>query len=140
MANVRANVNAMEKLIKDLDTLTIDKLAPDMLKKAGEILLEEVQDKVRPHRATGSLAGSIRLGNPKRVKDGYSISVAPHGRDANGMRNMEKLAYLEYGTGAKGKRGGPQRATPVLFPAVMAARSRCEDVMQKTFEKACDKI
>lgn len=144
MARVRANMGAVDRLMRDLNSLKIENIAPEMLEEAGEILLDAVKDHVRPHRETGSLESGIRKGKPKRAKDGYSISVAPHGKDSKGVSNMDKLAYLEYGTGHKGWKGGTnmgiQRATPVLFPAVNSCRRRCEDAMQKVFERKCDSL
>lgn len=60
---------------------------------------------------------------------GYYICVRPTGKDKDGVRNMEKMAALEYGV------GGRQAATPVLTPAVHAAEDPVLKKMQEVFDR-----
>ena len=64
-----------------------------------------------------------------RNQRGYYISVRPTGKDKKGVRNMEKMAALEFGV------DGKQAATPVLTPAVNDAEGKVLDKMQEVFDR-----
>ena len=59
---------------------------------------------------------------------GYYMCTRPTGRDKKGVRNMEKLAYLEFGV-----KGRP--ATPVITSAVIRAEPRVLQAMQEVFNR-----
>lgn len=74
--------------------------------------------------ATGELAGSVSSTKAKVNDRGVFAAVRPTGHDRKGVRNGEKLAYLEYGT----SRG--QSPHPVRDAAVSAAEGQCIQVME----------
>lgn len=77
------------------------------------------------------MAKSIKIKKPSKAKNGdWQIFTGPTGTDKNGVRNMEKMAYLEYGVKAH-----KQPATPVITPAVEATHDKVVDDMQETFNK-----
>ena len=75
--------------------------------------------------ATGELAGSISSTKAKVNDRGVFAAVRPTGHDRKGVRNAEKLAYLEYGT----SRG--QAPHPVRAAAASAAEGECVSIMEK---------
>ena len=64
----------------------------------------------------------------KASKGGYFASVRPTGTDKKGVRNMDKMVYLEYGT-------SKQDATPVLTKALKDSESAVYDKMQEVFNR-----
>ena len=80
------------------------------------------------HKDSGAMNASIKPTKPKRGRDGYSVTVRPTGTDKKGVRNMEKMAYLEYGS-------QKQAATPVLSPAVRESEEAVCQKMQEVFEQ-----
>ena len=50
------------------------------------------------------------------------------GKDRKGVRNNEKLAYLNYGTSKQG-------AKPVVGKAVKNAEGKCLEIMQEKFNE-----
>ena len=79
-------------------------------------------------------AGKTKIG-------GYYAAVRPTGKDANGVRNMEKAAYLEYGTSKK--KGGAKKDKQPPRPWVNRAINNCESAvlnkMQEVFEREVGK-
>ncbi len=53
--------------------------------------------------------------------------IRPTGTGRKGVRNMEKLAYMEYGT-------SHQCATPVIGPAIAASEGDVIKAMQEIFD------
>lgn len=126
-------ITGFDKLIQGLEKLDFDEVAPKMLKEAAPILQNNLKNRSATHTDTGSMAGSIGTGRLKQKNDGYMISVRPTGTDNKGVRNMEKMCYLEYGT-------YKQAATPVLSPAVAESQDPCIDAMQKVFDEYTKEI
>ena len=63
--------------------------------------------------STGELAASIGRTKAQENKYGVYSVVKPGGTDSKGVRNVEKMAYLEYGVAARGgTRGCPQPGPP----------------------------
>lgn len=75
--------------------------------------------------ATGELAGSISSTKAKVNDRGVFAAVRPTGHDWKGVRNAEKMAYLEYGT----SRG--QAPHPVRDAAAAAAEGECISLMEQ---------
>ena len=74
---------------------------------------------------------SIKAQKPNKKKDGYSLFVGASGVDKKtGVRNMEKMAYLEFGV-----KSHNQKPTPVITPTVEATRTKVCDSMQETFDE-----
>lgn len=128
MANLKVDSGGLAELIGELGDLTAEKVAPKMLDGAAVILEGHVVSRASFHSDTGAMAGSIKPTKTKHTGDGFSVAVRPTGKDKKGVRNMEKMAYLEFGT-------SKQRATPVLSPAVREATAPVEQYMQKIFDE-----
>lgn len=123
-------LNGMEELAAALDRLgRFDEIAPAMLEAAVPILEEEVKRQVRPHWNTGDMYESIKRTSVEVGRGGaYTICVRPTDVDRNGIRNMEKLAWLEFG--AKGR-----AAVPVLKTAVLNAAPLVCEKMREVFRR-----
>lgn len=118
-----------DKLTAQLNKLgCIDEVAPKMINSGLPIVEKELVGRSEKHRETGAMAASVKPTEPKKNKYGYYGLVRPTGRDEKGVRNMAKMAYLEYGT-------SKQSATPVLSPAVAATENQVVNAMQNTFDK-----
>lgn len=116
--------------IKQLGRLAdVDKYAPQMIDEAIPILLANVKAETAHHRQTGDMYKSIKKTKAKKTKKGgYFASVRPTGKDRKGVRNMEKMAYLEYG-----RKGQP--AKPVLTKAIKDSQSAVERKMEEVFRR-----
>lgn len=110
-------VEGIDSLMKELDEVEVRKIAPLMLEEAIPILEKSVVKEASKHSDTGEMVRSIKKTGAVRTKKGYYACVRPTGKDHKGVRNMEKMAYLEYGVGAR------QPATPTLTPAIKKCRN-----------------
>ena len=106
----------------------IDEVAPKMIKAATPIVEDEIVRRSKSHRLTGAMIASIQPTEPTQKESGHSAVVRPTGRDSKGMRNMEKMAYMEFGT-------SHQPATPVITPAVLATEDQVIDTMTEVFDE-----
>lgn len=121
-------IEGVDELMRKLSSLQVETLAPKMLEGSVPVLSAAVKRRAAQHRRTGDMLNSIKETKAKAAKDGHSISVRPTGKGRDGVRNMEKMAYLEYGT-------SKQAAAPVLTPAVNESRDRVAAKMQEVFER-----
>ena len=126
-------MEGMDDFMSGLSQINIDRIAPKMLEEAAPILEEKIKEKATGHKDTGSMMKSIKPTKPARKDNQYRISVRPTGKDKKGTRNMEKAAYLEFGT-------NKQAATPVLSPAVREAEIPATEKMQEVFNREMGKI
>lgn len=134
------NIEGIDDLMKELSYLDCEKIAPSMLKEAEPILTKEVKEKIRPHKETGDMYNSIKSTGAQRSQNGYYLCVRPTGkstRKGKGKRkvpvkNMDKLAWLEYGTSA-------EPARPVLTAATHAAEEPVLKKMQEVFNRETEK-
>ncbi|MDO4648077.1 MAG: HK97 gp10 family phage protein [Eubacteriales bacterium] len=124
----RLDYEGVDDLFKGLDALEVDEIAPKMLEAAAPILQDEIVAAATPHYRKGSMLGSIKKTKVGKNKDGHYVTVRPTGKDSKGVRNMEKMAYLEFGT-------SKQKATPVIAPGTRAAKTAVEKTMKEVFEK-----
>lgn len=122
-------LEGIDDLMKDLDMLDAERIAPLMLEEAVPVLKESVIRKASGHKDTGDMVSSIKETKVRRNQEGYYIAVRPTGKDKKGVRNMEKMAALEYGV------DGRQPATPVLTPAVHEAETPVLEKMQEVFDR-----
>lgn len=122
------DISGIDDLMADLEKMDVDRIAPIMLEEAVPILNQSVKRKAAAHRASGDMIGSIKPSGTERNAKGYYICVRPTGKDKKGVRNMEKMAYLEYGT-------SKQSPTPVLTPAVKESENEVVNKMQEVFER-----
>lgn len=85
--------------------------------------------------ATGQLEASIGRTEARENQYGVFAVVTPKGKDKKGMRNAEKLAYLEYGVRSHG-----QLPYPVRQNAVNNAKTACEKAMEDTIYREVDAL
>ena len=74
------------------------------------------------------MVASIKATGPKKTKSKIYDFVRPTGKDAKGVRNMEKLAYLEYGT-------SKQPATPVCTKVKNQIGREVADTVESEIKK-----
>lgn len=130
MAKFETDVS-LDELMQSLTSIDIEALAPVALEESAPIVQKKLVQLSEPHKRTGAMVKSIKTQKPSKNKDGYSIFVGPSGVDRRtGTRNMEKLAYLEFGV-----RSHNQPATPVIVPAVRSTHDDVCDKMQDVFNK-----
>lgn len=126
--------NVSPEFIKQLGRLQdIERVAPMMIDEAIPILEDSVKRETAQHKFTGDLHRSIKRTKAKMTKSGgFYAAVLPVGKDSKGVSNMQKMAYLEYGT-------SKQNATPVLTKAINDSQNSVEKRMQQTFEREMNK-
>lgn len=130
MAKFETDVS-LDELMTSLTSVDIEAIAPLALEQSAPIVQKKLIQLSEPHKRTGAMVKSIKAQKASKHKDGYSIFVGPSGVDRRtGTRNMEKLAYLEFGV-----RSHNQPATPVITPAVRATHDSVCDSMQDVFNK-----
>lgn len=123
----------VDSLIKELEKMeNIEQTALKMLNTAAPIVEEELKRRVAQEAdkgyASGELKKSIEAKKAKKNEYGYYAYVTAEGVDKKGVRNNEKLAYLNYGT-------SKQMARPVITPTIKATEQKCLDKMQEVFDK-----
>lgn len=115
--------------IKQLGKLAdVDRIAPKMLNEALPILERNVKAEVSKHVVSGDLLKSIKMSKAKKNKYGYYASVRPTGTDKKGVRNMEKMVCLEYGT-------SKQSPAPTLTKAIKDSEKAVLNKMQEVFNR-----
>lgn len=115
--------------IKQLGKLAdVDRIAPQILNEALPILERNVKSEVSKHVVSGDLLKSIKMSKAKKNKYGYYASVRPTGTDKKGVRNMEKMVYLEYGT-------SKQSPAPTLTKAIKDSEKAVLNKMQEVFNR-----
>jgi HK97 gp10 family phage protein len=111
----------------------VDRFAPKMIDESMPILADHLKDELKKHRRTSDMLDSVKKTKAGKGKNGgYYAVVRPTGRDKKGVRNMEKLAWLEYGT-------KKQTPTPILTKAIKDSQSAVEKKMQEVFEREVGK-
>lgn len=130
MAKFETDVS-LDELMTSLTSIDIEALAPLALEESAPIVEKKLVQLSEPHKKTGAMVKSIKAQKANKSGDEYSIFVGPSGVDRkSGIRNMEKLAFLEFGVKAHN-----QPATPVITPAVRATHDDVCDSMQETFNR-----
>lgn len=121
----------IDELMTSLTSVDIEAIAPLALEQSAPIVEKKLIQLSEPHRDTGAMIKSIKAQKANKSGDGYSIFVGASGVDRkSGIRNMEKMAFLEFGV-----RAHNQPATPVITPAVRETHDDVCDSMQETFNK-----
>ena len=121
-------VNGIDSLMAGLNDLEVKEMAPKMLEEAVPILEKHIRVVAEAHKITGSMVKSIKKTGAMVGKNGYYICVRPTGKDENGVRNMEKMVYLENGTSR-------QIARPVISEGVRKAEQEVLKILQEVFER-----
>ncbi len=125
------------ELTRQLERLSdYDNIAPKILEGAVTVLERFVKAETAKHKDTGDMHKSVRAGKPNKNKYGWYVSVYPRGKDSKGVRNMEKMAHLEYGYIDKsGKQVAPE---PILTKSLNDAREEVSDKMQELFNEVVE--
>lgn len=128
----RFEVEGIDDIMKELETLgDIDAVAPKMINAAAPVLIKSMKKNISKATnrgyATGELEASIRATNARQNIYGYFSAVGPTGSDSKGVRNAEKMVYLEYGV------SGKQEAHPVMAKTLHESEEEVIDVMQSIF-------
>lgn len=118
---------------KELENLgKLDDYAPTLLNAAAPVLEKGLRNQVKREAnrgyATGSLESSIKAKKPGQNQYGHYVAVTAEGKDRKGIRNNEKLAYLNYGT-------MKQQARPVISRAIRNSEDECIKIMQQKFNE-----
>ena len=130
MAKFETDVS-LDELMTSLTSVDIEAIAPLALEQSAPIVQKKLIQLSEPHKRTGAMVKSIKAQKANKNKDGYSIFVGASGVDRKtGIRNMEKMAYLEFGV-----REHNQPATPIIVPAVRSTHDDVCDSMQDVFNK-----
>lgn len=129
----RFDIRGIDDFMKELNRIDIDRIAPKMLEESVPILEKSVKIEVAKHKDTGAMEESIKPTAADVNKKGHYICVRPTGKDKKGVRNMEKMVYMEYGT-------SKQDATPVLSPAVRKSEGEVTEKMQEVFNREVEHL
>lgn len=121
--------NIPSDFLKQLGKLAdVERIAPKMIDEAIPILETNVKKEAARHKDTGDMVNSIKKTKAGKNRHGYYASVRPTGKDRKGVRNMEKMAWLEYGT----KQFKPK---PILTKAIKDSEKPVQSKMQQVFER-----
>ena len=122
------------EFIKALGRLAdVDRLAPRMIDEAMPILADNLKGELVKHKRTSDMLNSVKKTKAGKTKNGgYFAVVRPTGKDSKGVRNMEKMAYLEYGT-------KKQTPTPILTKAIKDSENAVLNKMREVFEREVGK-
>lgn len=129
MARFETDVG-LDDFMESLSSVELEMFAPEALEKAAPLVQNRMEQLASSHSRTGRMKNSIRSKKPTHRKDRYTLFVGPQGKDRKGVRNMEKMAFLEYGVKAHN-----QPATPIITPTVMQTRDAVCESMQNTFDE-----
>lgn len=110
----------------------VERFAPKMINESMPILEANLKSELSRHRRTGDMLDSVKKTKAGKNKYGYYATVRPTGKDQKGVRNMEKLAHVEYGT-------KKQPPTPVLTKAIKDSEAGVEAKMQEVFKREMEK-
>ena len=102
------DIYGIDDFMKEISQIDLDRIAPKMLEESVPILEKSVREESAKHRDTGAMQESIQATGASVNARGHYICVRPTGRDEKGVRNMEKMVYMEYGTSKQG-------ATPLFY-------------------------
>lgn len=129
----RFEMEGIDELIKQLESMEdmsdtalkmIDAVTPVVEKN----LAKNIHAAANRGYATGELEKSVHSTKAKQNNHGYFAAVGVIGTDSKGVRNGEKLAYLEYGTST-------QDAHPVMAKTVNESEKECMETMQQVFDQ-----
>lgn len=122
----------VDDFLHSLTSMDVGALTTEMIEAAEPVMVERVKKYANRHKASGDMIRSIKSTGVKERRGGKYLVVRPTGRDHKGVRNMEKLAYLEYGT-------ANMPASPIITPAVKDAEQAIEWVWNDIMERWCQK-
>ncbi len=127
----RCDIFGEAEIMRQIEALGNPNLGKKVIESAVPIVKRALVEKVRnSHVDTGNMLNSIKETTPVYKASGWYSFIRPTGKDSKGVRNMEKLAYIEFGANNHG-----QIAMPVIAPAVSSCRKETLQVMQQTFKE-----
>lgn len=126
----------LEKQMLALEHSGKDKVIGRILTAGGEKVETEMKRQCSSHKESGSMVKSIRTTKAGKNEKGHFVVTRPTGKEVrklkNGrtqiVRNMEKLAYLHYGTSR-------QPALGIVTKVVNRSREAAVRAMQETYNK-----
>lgn len=129
----KVDITGFDDLLKVLDDMSdIETIAKEALKESGKVLEKKMKSEIKKAAnrgyAKGDLASSISPTTPTKSGDGYYVAVRPVGTDSKGVRNGEKLQYLEHGT-------SKQQARPILQKVSSQSEKECVEKAQEVINK-----
>ena len=144
MRLMRVETEGIEEVLEMFDRLDANRMAIKAVDAATPTLKESLKKRIkaaanrkdkkgRPY-SKGDLANSVISTKAKINQYGVFAAVLVRGKDRKGMRNAEKLAYLEYGV------QGKQEPRPVLQKAVNDVEGKCISIMEDIIEEEVDKM
>ena len=126
-------MSGMEEVMKQLeDAAELERIAPKMIQAAAPNVVRNLKKNI--HAAanrgytTGELEKAVHSTKAKQNDYGYFAAVGVVGTDKKGIRNGEKLAYLEYGKSR-------QEPHPVMAKTVNESEATCLAKMQEVFNQ-----
>lgn len=134
----RFEMDGFDEMMQDLELLAdLDEVANQMIDAASPIVARNMKKNIETAAnrgyATGELAASVRATKAKQNNYGHFAAVGVTGTDSKGMRNAEKMAYLEYGT-SKG-----QDAHPIMAKTLHQSEEEVVETMQQVFNREAGK-
>ena len=133
-----------DSIFKDLEKLSdTEAVSEKMLKEASPIVVSSMKSELNIHRQTAELVNSVRPTKPKKNKSGDKVVVVrPTGKSTttiaqNGkaytrkkaVRNMEKLASLEFGN------SHGQKPTPIIEKVIKDTEKAAFDKMSEVYNR-----
>lgn len=133
-----------ENLFKEFEKLSnIDGVSEKMLKEASPIVVESMKSELKLHKQTSELVNSVKPTKPKRNKNGDNVVIVrPTGESMTmiaesgktyvrkkPVRNMEKLASLEFGN------SHGQKPTPIIEKVIKGTENAVLDKMAEGYNK-----
>lgn len=134
----RFEMNGVDEMMQELEQLAdINEVANKMIDAASPTVASNLKKNIKAAAnrgyATGELAASVKATKAKQNNYGHFAAVGVTGIDSKGMRNAEKMAYLEYGT------SNGQTAHPVMEKTIHQSEDEVIEVMQQVFNREAGK-
>lgn len=133
-----------DSIFKGLEKLSdTEAVSEKMLKEASSIIVSSMKSELNIHRQTAELVNSVKPTKPKRNKSGDNfVIVRPTGKSTTAIaksgktyvrkkavRNMEKLASLEFGN------SHGQKPMPIIEKAVKSTEEAVLDKMNEVYNR-----
>ncbi len=127
----------LENQLVALERAASDGAVTKILAAGGKEVEDELKRQCQAHSQSGNMVKSIRTTKAKKNHKGYFVVSRPTGKETrepkgegkrHTVRNMEKLAYLHYGT-------AKQPATGILTKTMNQARNPALEAMQKAYNE-----
>ncbi len=119
--------------LEQLNKLADEKLIERVLKTGGSMMVPVLKSNIRSavKNSTGALEKSVKVSNVKTDREGNKcVYVLPTGKDKDGVTNMAKLAYIEYGV-----RKYNRAPKPLILRTIKDSQVNVEKAMQEKLEE-----